>query len=176
MNTNLYLCKKKVEKMRRLILFVGFILFCKGYGISQSSTNQPDKSKPAIIKDIEKDNGAPSNIHLYQDSKIIDLLNAYTNRIDLTVPYTGPGYRVQVFSSNNYKTAKSDAARIEQRLRNGFPEHQVYIIYVSPFWKVRVGDFRTSQDAQKLRSEIIQIYPDIRKDCYTVRESRVKIN
>lgn len=45
--------------------------------------------------------------------------------------YTGPGYRVQVFSSNDFKTAKSESAEIERQLRSTFPEQGVYRICVA---------------------------------------------
>ncbi|VBB46106.1 Sporulation domain-containing protein [uncultured Paludibacter sp.] len=160
--------------MKKIFLLTGIILLSANILRSQDVTTMETED---IIKSIENDNAISlSKITFHQDSRIEDLLNTYINRIDLTMPYSGVGYRVQVFSSNNYKTAKTDATRIERQLRNAFPHHQVYVTYASPFWKVRVGNFRTADDAQKLRSDILKIFPELRKDCYTVRENRVKIN
>ncbi|MBN2765110.1 MAG: SPOR domain-containing protein [Paludibacteraceae bacterium] len=80
------------------------------------------------------------------------------------------GYRVQVFSSNTQRTAKTQAYKIEKELREAFPEHMVYVSYAAPFWKVRVGDFRTSADAQALRTDIVSTFPNLRSETYIVRD------
>ena len=80
------------------------------------------------------------------------------------------GYRVQVFSSNTQRTAKNEAYKIEKELRGAFPEYMVYVTYSAPFWKVRIGDFRTLDQAQELRSEIVKTFPALRSDTYAVRD------
>lgn len=168
--------------MKRIFLLIS-IVYC-GLSIisAQTSTTQKNNThklppKASIFSAIENNNAsAPSKISFYHDERIEDLLSTYVSRIDPTMPYSGSGYRIQVFSSNNFKTAKSDAARVERKLQNAFPHHRVYVTFASPFWKVRIGNFRTSQDAQKLRSEIIRQFPELRKDCYAVKDSNVKVN
>lgn len=169
--------------MRKVLLLSGCMFCFVCFVFAQKTASQKPASnskaggKISILNAIEIDNETTtSKIVIHQDSRIDNLLNTYVKRIDPTMPYSGPGYRVQVFSSNNYKTAKNDAERIENQLRSAFPRHQVYISYASPFWKVRIGNFRTSGEAQKLRSEIIQLFPELRKDCYAVRENNVKTN
>ncbi|MGC3978334.1 MAG: SPOR domain-containing protein [Paludibacteraceae bacterium] len=158
--------------MKKIFLLTGFIFVISGILSAQNTTGQI-----SIIESIKSDNSSSSSkITLHQDQRIESLIDTYSNRTDIAAPYSGSGYRVQVFSSNNFETAKSDASNIERRLRNAFPEHEVYVTYASPFWKVRVGNFRTVDDAQKLRDEIIKNFPELRKDCYTVKESKVKIN
>lgn len=155
------------------ILFFAITIFC---GASLLFIQHLNAQTP-IVRAIESNNAASdSKVTINQDARIDSRLNAYINRIDPTAPYTGPGYRVQVFSSNNFKTAKTDAYNIEKQLKSVFPEQQVYVTYASPFWKVRVGNFRTADEAQKLRSEIINLFPALRKDTYAVRENRVKID
>ncbi len=86
---------------------------------------------------------------------------------------TGAGFRIQVFSSNVQRTAKTEAFNIEKEIRTVFPEFGVYVSYISPFWKVRVGDFKTSEEAQAFRSELIAAFPNLRNAMYTVKD---KIN
>lgn len=146
------------------------------------STNQNTTVKKAqvptsIFKAIAEDNAnLPSSITIHQDPRIEQLIEKYVNRIDNSAPYSGPGFRVQVFSSNNFKTAKIDAQRVERKLQNAFPDQKVYVSFTSPFWKVRIGNFRTIDDAQKFRTEMIAVFPELRKDSYTVKENNIKIN
>ena len=57
------------------------------------------------------------------------------------------GYRVQIISSNNAKSAKSEASSKARQSMSRFPQYRSYVTYSSPYWKVRVGDFQTSQEA-----------------------------
>lgn len=80
------------------------------------------------------------------------------------------GYRVQVFSSNIQRTAKTDAFRIEKKIKEEFPDQTVYVTYPSPFWKVRVGDFRSQSQALAFRNKLIETFPNMRSEVYIVKE------
>lgn len=60
------------------------------------------------------------------------------------------GYRIQVFSGGNSRTAKNEANMIGRRVKNLFPEITVYTQFISPHWKCRVGDFRTYEEASEV--------------------------
>lgn len=134
--------------------------------------NASDSKRPAVIESIE----SSSKVVVKQDPKLDKLIDDYLNKKDTpSGPYAGTGYRVQVFSSNAQRTAKDESLNIERRLRSVFPGYGVYRIYASPFWKVRIGDFRTHEDAQAFRAELVKAFPELRKETYTVRESKVSI-
>lgn len=134
--------------------------------------NASDSKRPAVIESIE----SSSKVVVKQDPKLDKLIDDYLNKKDTPLgPYAGAGYRVQVFSSNAQRTAKDESLNIERRLRSAFPGYGVYRIYASPFWKVRIGDFRTHEDAQAFRAELVNAFPELRKETYTVRESKVSI-
>lgn len=59
------------------------------------------------------------------------------------------GYRVQLGAFSNKELANQFAAQ----LRQNFTEN-VYVQYVSPFYKVRVGDFLTKDDAEKFKLKV----------------------
>ena len=59
-----------------------------------------------------------------------------------------PGWRVQVFASSNLQLADDKAA--EFRVNS---PHPVYVEYEPPYYKVRVGDFLTRQDAERFKEE-----------------------
>ena len=83
------------------------------------------------------------------------------------------GFRVQIYSSNHPQRGKSEALLLEQRVRQSL-NVPVYVIYASPSWKVRLGDFLTEQDAMGLRDMIKELFPDLADYTYIVRD-QVKV-
>jgi hypothetical protein len=77
---------------------------------------------------------------------------------------------VQVFSSNNQKTAKNDAFYVEKKLKENFPAQNVQVNYTSPFWKVRIGEFSSREEAQKFREEVISAIPNQRSQIYVISD------
>lgn len=80
------------------------------------------------------------------------------------------GYRVQIFADNNSRTAKSEARQRERALGQAFPEFGTYVYYDSPYWRLRVGDFRSQYDAEKAASEIRKSFPAYAKEVRVVRD------
>ena len=83
------------------------------------------------------------------------------------------GYRVQVYSSNQQQTAKSEALKLELILKDKV-EQSVYVLYLPPFWKVRVGDFRTINEARDYKKDFVQQFPKLMGDTYIVRD-KIKV-
>ncbi|WP_017256821.1 SPOR domain-containing protein [Pedobacter arcticus] len=67
------------------------------------------------------------------------------------------GYRVQVFFGNDRKEAYNEQARFNSL----YPELATYISYTQPNYRVKVGDFRTRAEAQKLITELRPIFPTL---------------
>lgn len=111
-------------------------------------------------------------VKVHQDKRIADAL-ADRKGGHVVHAGSGPGYRIQVFSSNAQRTAKAEAFAIEKELKEYFPAVGVYVSYTSPFWKVRVGDFKSSADAHELMEEIAKAFPKFKNVTYTVKD---KIN
>lgn len=59
-------------------------------------------------------------------------------------PTTVSGYRVQIFSASSHQAAEQALARA----RELFAGEAVYVEFEPPFFKVRVGDFRTRKEAE----------------------------
>ena len=69
------------------------------------------------------------------------------------------GYRIQVFSDRNQRTAKSEALSRERNIKEAFPEMGTYITYDAPSWRLRVGDFRTRDEAASRLAELKELFP-----------------
>lgn len=76
---------------------------------------------------------------------------------------TAPGYRIQVISTNNRTKAMEAKTKIYQR----FPELKAYLMYQSPFFKVKVGNFVEREEAESYLQDIQQLFP---ATIYVVRD------
>ncbi len=67
------------------------------------------------------------------------------------------GYRVQVFYGSDRKEAFNEQARF----RAAYPKLRTYITYKEPNYYLRVGDFRTRLEAQRLQNELKMSFPTL---------------
>ena len=79
------------------------------------------------------------------------------------------GFRVQIFSSNRQQTAKEEALTLEKKMTEVLST-AVYVAYIAPFWKVRLGNFRTYEEANAFKAQLITQYPELQGDTYVVRD------
>ena len=73
------------------------------------------------------------------------------------------GYRVQIYSSNQQQAAKSEALDLEDRIKEKI-DQPVYVLYIPPFWKVRLGDFRTYEEAREYKKLFTKKFDRSRKE------------
>lgn len=97
------------------------------------------KSQVKIISDPSLDSLVKGNIEV----------NKISNSMD--------GYRIQIFSGTERKNANA----LKAKFKVDFPDQPSYIIYQQPYFKIRVGDFRTTVEAQKLYYELLKSYGEI---------------
>ena len=106
-------------------------------------------------------------VQIVQDSTMTVLLDEAMNGKRELVEVDG--YRVQIYSSNRQQTAKSEALELETKLKDKISQ-TLYVQYLPPFWKVRVGDFRTYEEAKEYKKLFVQQYPEMMGDTYIVRD------
>jgi len=106
-------------------------------------------------------------MQLIQDSTVAVLLEDAINGKRELVEIDG--YRVQVYSSNQQQTAKAEALELETRLKAKVSQ-TVYVQYLPPFWKVRLGDFRSYDEANEYKKIFKEQFPDLMGDTYIVRD------
>ena len=106
-------------------------------------------------------------VQIVQDSTMTLLLDEAMNGKRELVEIDG--YRVQIYSSNRQQTAKSEALELETKLKDKISQ-TLYVQYLPPFWKVRLGDFRTYEEAKEYKKLFVQQYPEMMGDTYIVRD------
>lgn len=67
---------------------------------------------------------------------------------------TSNGFRVQIYFGSNRQAAYNAQAKFA----NEYPETPTYVSYIEPNFKVQAGDFRTRLEAQKLQSELKDMF------------------
>lgn len=106
-------------------------------------------------------------VQIIQDSTMAVLLDEAVNGKRELVEVDG--YRVQIYSSNQQQSAKGEALDLETRLKDKINQ-TLYVQYLPPFWKVRIGDFRTYDEAKEYKKLFVQQFPDLMGDTYIVRD------
>jgi hypothetical protein len=106
-------------------------------------------------------------VEVLQDSAVGALLHAaMQGNVELVEI---DGYRVQIYSSNRQQVAKSEALELEAKIKDKL-DQTVYVLYMPPFWKVRIGDFRTYEEAKEYKKLFVEQFPSIMGDTYIVRD------
>jgi hypothetical protein len=62
------------------------------------------------------------------------------------------GFRIQIFASST----ENNASRVADDAKTSFPEY-VYVEYVPPYYKVRIGDCLTREDAEILKNKALRL-------------------
>lgn len=96
-------------------------------------------------------------VTIYQDEKITALALKYkeVNQRDPAFD----GYRLQIFfdSGNNSKSRATDAlAAFQER----YPDVKAYLSFKQPYYRIRVGNFRTKSEAIGFQKKIQADYPN----------------
>ena len=106
-------------------------------------------------------------VQLMQDSTVAVLLEEAVHGKRELVEMEG--YRVQIYSSNQQQTAKAEALELETKLKDKVNQ-TIYVQYLPPFWKLRLGDFRSYDDAREYKKLFIEQFPEMMGDTYIVRD------
>jgi hypothetical protein len=94
---------------------------------------------------------ANGNVEVIQDEKISQLSDQY-RKLSLNNPEI-EGYRVQIFFDSG-SNSKNKAASIKADFETVYPEVKSYLSYKEPYYRVRVGDFRTLTEAVGFQKKI----------------------
>jgi len=94
------------------------------------------------------------------DSLIAKRMEVYktAGEVKVNAPIvSGYGYRVQVF----YGSDRREVFNQQARFKSSYPKINTYIVYKEPNYYLRVGDYRTRMEAQRLMSELRPTFPTL---------------
>ena len=76
---------------------------------------------------------------------------------------TAQGYRILVINTND----RTKAYEAKTRIYQSFPELKAYLMYQSPFIKLKVGNFKTREEAEDYIDPIKRLFP---QGVYVIRD------
>lgn len=110
--------------------------------------------RSGFTQEVRKDSGT---VTVYQDKRVDELIQKQVKLNE--AGNNQEGYRIQIFSDsgNNSKT-KAQSAMDEFLAKH--PGVKAYLVFKSPNYKVKVGDFRSKLDAIRYLTEITADFPN----------------
>lgn len=106
---------------------------------------------------------ASGSVHVIADSEFHSVLNKKLTHDVYNSGYMG--HRIQIYfdAGNN---SKQGAYNVAELFYKQYPDIPVYVTFKEPYYRVRVGDFRTKLDADKLLNSINKTF----KGAFWVKE------
>ena len=69
------------------------------------------------------------------------------------------GFRVQIFMELG-NDALRHADSVKERFIKDYPEIPIYLVFGQPYYRLRIGDFRTRLEAENLYQQVKKVYKD----------------
>jgi hypothetical protein len=99
-----------------------------------------------------------SSVVVHQDPRVELLLkkqsdaNAAIRRANAR---TAKGYRLLVINTNK----RDEAIAAKTKIYTNFPELKAYLVYQSPYFKLKAGNFKTREEAQQYQKSLSLYFP-----------------
>lgn len=94
----------------------------------------------------------PSN-HINEKVQImLDSMAAFNRNIQFA-----QGFRIIIYTGNDRETA----INVKERVYKQYPDQKIYMSYKQPTFKVKVGDYLSQFDAQKMYAQLKDGFPNV---------------
>ncbi|MBO5014141.1 MAG: SPOR domain-containing protein [Paludibacteraceae bacterium] len=84
------------------------------------------------------------------------------------------GFRVQIYASNRQQQAKNEALQLQQQMEP-LLNMPIYALSEPPFWKVRVGNFKTREEANAYKDIFLNAFPHMSGSTYVVPDKIILV-
>ena len=74
------------------------------------------------------------------------------------------GYRLLVINTNK----RNEAIDAKTKIYTYFPDLKAYLIYQTPYFKLKAGNFRTRDEAERYRKNLNSVFP---KGVYIINDT-----
>jgi len=99
-----------------------------------------------------------SSVVIHKDPRI-DLLLKKQGEVNAAIKKanarTAKGYRLLVINTNK----RDDAIAAKTKVYTNFPELKAYLVYQSPYFKLKVGNFKTREEAEQYQKSLGYYFP-----------------
>lgn len=140
-----------------------------------------DKIMSPIIEDLNTVKPSQGKVKVMQDESIKNIVAIYAPTDTTATDWNAVnhikvnGFKIQVFSGNNNRQSKDEAQRKAQMVKGAFPSEEVTVSYNSPFWRVRVGNYVTREQANEVLVKMKKTFPSFGREMYVIENVPVKL-
>lgn len=141
-------------------------------GCSLSSRADDATTGTGAVSIVDEINASGGSVYISQPPSLDCITNHVSASADDSQAPSGrmAGYRIQVFSDNNIRTAKARAEYCKRSVEQAMPGTRAYIIFDSPYWRVKFGDFRSYSEADEALQQLLQQFPAFASEAKIVKE------
>ena len=127
----------------KISFIIGFLFFVTGVFAQDSTSKQPIDSNSVIIhKDPRLD------LLVKKQAQINDETSRDARR-------TSKGFRLMIVNTNK----REEAIAAKTKVYTYFPELKAYLLYQSPYFKLKVGNFKERKDAEAYQKRLNVYFP-----------------
>lgn len=158
--------------MKRILYLFFALSLLSSYALAQKT----------IVEDLNTSKWGQGEVKVMQDETIqgkiairreASVENTEDSRIkSSSTPVKGGGYKIQVFMGNNQQQSKREAESKQSQIKAAYPDLQTSLTFNSPFWRLRVINIATKDDAQMILDALKKDFPAFGKEMYIVSPSR----
>ncbi|WP_163268299.1 SPOR domain-containing protein [Dysgonomonas sp. 216] len=149
-------------------------------------------AQTTIIKDLNASKPGQGSVVIYQDEAIEGLIGTRTSSSPIPSPtdqgsisgeiengtnksqpsgfIRAKGYKIQVFSGNDQKRSRQEAESRKSKIVSEFPDMEVAIIFNSPVWRARAGNFKTYEQAFQALNDLKKAFPSFGRELQIVED------
>lgn len=168
---NLYLCTNFLI----MNILTKISILCLFSVICWSSVAQTQKQRKEIFDELNAAKPGQGKVMVFEDKAIADVLGR-SMAPPRTVYSTGDGtqyvrmrgFKIQAFSGNNQRTSKNEAYYKQGLINTSFPGQETVVTFDSPFWRLRVGNFKSREDANATLLDMRKVFPAFGREMYIV--------
>lgn len=143
------------------------VLACLSSGVAFAQSSQ----------DIISHMAATGRVVVLQDPRL-DALVGTTPKVYYATPEAEEnankpkvkGFRIRVYSGNQQGASKTKAYKIQTEITDVIPELSTYVTFKTPNWRLMVGDFRTSEEANSMLRVLRKEFPEYSKEMFVIND------
>lgn len=177
--------KSEILKLRNMKYLLHCLILFLLLMVPTGAAHAQSAQKNEILKELNSTTSGGGRVAVYEDESIQHVLGrpmapprtVYTSADGSTQFYRTRGYKVQAFSGNNQRTSKDEAHQKQGQIKASFPDLETVVLFESPFWRLRVGNFANRGEAEDAMQELRKAFPSFGKEMYiVVDEVKIPIN
>ena len=142
--------------MKKMLLISGLAFISVGIAFAQEKvTSEKAQFKRQLV--YGQPDTTLGKIRIYSDERVHDLVEKYA-RLSEEKEIPTYGYCVQIASASG-NNARDRVNDVKAQFLMSYPDMPAYLLWDSPNYKIRVGDFRTQLEAENFQVKIEKEFP-----------------